>query len=592
MLVAVGVLAWVRVFGTWFGQDDFRWLLRAMEGTPFPLGPRVLSMSLYFRVMLAIAGLHPVIYHAINLGLHVATGVLFFHVMARRLPHGAAAAAAATFLTSPALFDALHWASAIAELLTGALLALALWLLLARGEATGRLRPWLAVAAYALALASKEIAVGAAPVLAILHARRGGRDGLVRAAATIVLAVAFAIPAAGASRAAGGSPYTLVPSAVLLNLPGFLAAAVIGGTAWAEPSDFMWTRTAPVLFSGWALLAMWLAALILRRSKPAWLGFAWFLCLLAPVLALDRQVYFYYVYCALPGLAFSVASLVAGADRSALRPAGFAVAALIVAQCAALEARSTARLALAPLPVDFVLRRATIARNAITDLAPARDALRARVVMLGQQPVPAAMNGANATQQTDYTRDPWWDQNVRGSLSDGEAVRLFHPRVRQVVFKPWLEPEDTSSTIAAYQIDGHLKASDYTTFVGIARAGGAGSAAEHMDRARDLILRHLFHEALGELQAAERLDPNNADVVINLGVLAANLGDSTTALTTLARAAVLAPRDADVLYNLGLMQWRLGHRDEARVTWNRLFAVAPESDLAKSVRLLLAHRAQ
>jgi hypothetical protein len=172
LLIAVGALAWLRAFTTGFAQDDFRWLLRAAEHTPFPFGPRVLSLSLYFRAMSAAVGANPVAFHLANLALHIASGVLLFQVMARRLPHGAAAGAVAVFLTSPALFDTLHWASAVTDLMAGLFLALALWLLLGGTEATSRVRPWLAVIAYALALASKEIAVGAAPVLAWIHWRR------------------------------------------------------------------------------------------------------------------------------------------------------------------------------------------------------------------------------------------------------------------------------------------------------------------------------------------------------------------------------------------------------------------------------------
>ncbi|HKQ59186.1 MAG TPA: hypothetical protein VJY35_15095, partial [Candidatus Eisenbacteria bacterium] len=166
-LLVVAGLAWFRIFSTWFAQDDFRWLLRAASGpAPAFTTPRVLSMSLYFRAVHALAGTDPVVFHAIQLGLHLLTGLLLYLVVARRARPGPAAATAALYLTSPALFDALHWISAIADLMCGAFLALAVWLVLG---ARGAGRAWLAVMAYALALASKEIAVGAAPVLAVLH---------------------------------------------------------------------------------------------------------------------------------------------------------------------------------------------------------------------------------------------------------------------------------------------------------------------------------------------------------------------------------------------------------------------------------------
>jgi tetratricopeptide (TPR) repeat protein len=181
---------------------------------------------------------------------------------------------------------------------------------------------------------------------------------------------------------------------------------------------------------------------------------------------------------------------------------------------------------------------------------------------------------------------------VRGALSDGEALRVFHPRVRTVVFKPWPEPEDTSSTIVAYRIDGHLEVSDYATFVGVADLGAPATLAEHLERARTFILRRLFREAQAELLAAQTLAPDSPDVLINLGVLQATLGDDTAAVTTLTRAATVQPHDPEVLYNLGLIQWRLDRKADARRTWDRLLREAPESDLAKDVRRMLAGQAR
>lgn len=592
LLALVGVLAWVRVFTTWFAQDDFRWLLRAAEGVPVAWGaPRVLSMTLYFRAAHALFGTQPIAYHALGLALHLVTGLLIHRVLARHIPAGAAAAAAAVYLTSPALFDALHWISAIADLLCVAWLAVAV--ALATDERRGALRAWLAVAAYALALASKEIAVGALPVMALLHARRGGRPGMARAVACVALAALFALPASGAWQTGTGEAYALRPAAALLNLPAFVAAATLGGAAWAEPADIVWARLPWVQAAGWVALAAWLIALVIRRSPAAWLGLAWFVGTISPVLMLERQLHLYYVCCALPGLVASVAFLVAGQSARIPRGSGLVLAALVVAQVVAIEARSGSRLAKAPLPTDFVLRRAVIARNAIGDLAAARVRLGPRVVLLGQQPVDAAWRGRSTTEATDYTRDPWWDENVRGALEMGEAVRLMFPAVREVAFKAWLDPEDTSSTIAAYRIDGHLTVSDYASFVGARPPGdGPATVADRLVRAGDLIRRRLFREALDELLAAQREAPDHPDVLINLGALQAHLGDSSAALASLTRATEVAPGDLEARYNRGLLLWRAGRRDEARAAWERLLREAPESDLAKAVQDLLAGRAR
>jgi tetratricopeptide (TPR) repeat protein len=352
-----------------------------------------------------------------------------------------------------------------------------------------------------------------------------------------------------------------------------------------------WARQAWVIAAGALLLAAWVLALVRWKSPGAWPGFIWFTGVLGPLLFLERQVHFFYLYAALPGLVMSLA-LLAGKDRPVPRWAVAAAAALLVAQVVAIEARSASRLTLAPLPTDFVLRRAAIATNALRDLEPHRAAIRARVVMLGQQPVEAAAQGRSTTDPTAYARDPWWDQNVRAALADGDAIRLVAPRVREVVFAPWLEPGDTASTIVAYQIDGRLRVADYASFVGLSPAGPNTPVEARLARAGSLIQRRLFREALGELEAAHAAAPGHPDVLINLGTVQVMLGDSTAALATLRRLVAAAPDDLDAAYNLGLLEWRLGRRDEARRTWGALLARAPGSDLAKAVRDLIEGRAR
>lgn len=591
--VLLGVLAWLGIFATGFAQDDFHWLLRATEGGPPAwTAPRVLSMSLYFRAAHALFGLNAWAYHAVSLLLHLATGVLLYRVLARRLSAAIAAVAAAWVLASPALFDALHWVSGIADLLCAAWLALTVWLL--TGDDDAHLRRWLSLATYALALASKEIAVGALPVLMVLHVHRPGRTPGVRAALgallCAVLAVACALAASGAWQTTAGGAYAWKPAALLVNLPAFATTALASGLAFSQPSDLDWARRTWVVASGALVLAAWLLALIVRRSRAAWLSALWFLGLLAPVALLEHQFQFYYLCCALPGFAASLAFLAAGLSPAALRRLGGLAAALVVAQLLAIEARTGARLERAPLPADFVLRRARIAGNALGDLEPARSILTSRLVMLGQQPVDAAWQGRSTTQATDYTRDPWRDENVRAALAEGEAIRLYFPAVREVAFKPWLDTEDTASIIAGFRIDGHLTVADYRTFVGVPRA--EATVAERLERARDLIRRRLFREARAELIAARSHAPLNVDVMINLGALEIHLGDSTSALSTLARAIQVSPDNMDARYNLGLLQWRLGRRAEAEATWSPLLAEAPESDLARAIRDLLAGRAR
>lgn len=593
LLVVLAAIAWLRVPFTGFAQDDFRWLLRAAEDAPITFAtPRPLSAGFYFRAALAVFGHNAVAFHFFQLGLHLATGLLFYRVLALRVPAPRAAAAAGLFLTSPALFGALHWVSAITDLLCGFWLAVAVWLVIEHGRDRGRpLHAWLSVVAFALALASKEIAVGAAPALALLQSRCPDRGARARALVTLLLAAATAFAMLNVWERGAGDPYALGAGAPLLNLPGYVAAATIGGAAFASASDVTWMRQTWVIAAGALLLAVWLLVLLRWNSPGAWPGFIWFTGVLVPVLFLERQVHFFYMYAALPGMVMSLA-LLAGKGRPVPRWVAGAAAALLVLQVLAIEARSTSQLKHAPLPTDFVLRRAAIATNALDDLLPYRESVRERVVMLGQQPVEAAWQGTRTTDSTAYVRDPWWDQNVRAALADGDAIRLLLPRVREVVFAPWLEPGDSNSTIAAYQIDGRLRVADYRSFVGLPSAAPDATAAERLERAASLIQRRLFREALDELLAAEALAPRDLDVLVNLGAVQVMLGDSSAALVTLRRAVALAPEELDAVYNLGLLEWRLGRRDDARRTWSVLLARAPGSDLARAVRDLMAGRAR
>src|SRR5262245_1392935 len=241
LVFLVGAIAWLRIFSTWFAQDDFRWLLRASEGPPPAWNtPRVLSMSLYFRGAHAWLGLQAWAYHGVNLALHLLTGWLVYRVLARRLAPGIAVAAVAWLLTNPALFDALHWVSGVADLLCAAWLALTVWLL--TGVPEGAWRRWLALVTYALALASKEIAAGALPVLMVLHGRHGRRTGIARALVCAALVLPFVLAASGAWETTTGGAYAWKPVAVLQNLPGFAATALVAGLGWRAASDLEWAR--------------------------------------------------------------------------------------------------------------------------------------------------------------------------------------------------------------------------------------------------------------------------------------------------------------------------------------------------------------
>ena len=353
LLIGLGWLAYWRAAGTFFAQDDFTWILRSLTGPSIPAGmPRFLSSGLYFKLLYRVVGLNPVAFHAFNLTLHLATGVALYRLLTGRVRPPLAGGATGLFLSSPALFEALHWVSAITDLLCGFFLTLTALALLGSGRSeSGGPRPvgwtaWVAPGFFALALGSKEIAAGAAPLFACLAWRQGGPLRAPRSGLFVALALAAVVPWMG--HRASTDPYALHLPSVLTNLPAYLSAAAMGGLSAGVTSDVQWPRFAWVQVAGIVGLALWLVALGLRRSAGGWFGAAWFVALLAPVLFIDR-FYLYYLYCALPGLLASLAILFEPRIGRRTVWCFMVGTALVLAQAAQVELRWRATLPTAPL---------------------------------------------------------------------------------------------------------------------------------------------------------------------------------------------------------------------------------------------------
>jgi hypothetical protein len=592
ILAALTLVTWWRAFGTYFAQDDFRRLLAAagVDYTP-PWAPRFLSLNLYFRVVTGLVGPNAVVFHAVGIAFFLVAGLLFFRTLARYLRPGPAAAAAALWLTSPAVFVALHWTSAVNDLLSALFLSGCVLLLVDDRPPEG-LR-WVVPVLFGLALASKEIAVGAAPVLAILDWKRHGNMGRLRAALYAGLAAAEIALTLGPLGAGRMDAYGMRPSALLDNLPAYLAASVFASAAAHSTSDLAWSRSLWVLGTGWSMLALWFALLIWRRSAGAWLGALWFVGLLAPVLPLERQFYFYYSLCALPGLytsAFLLACERGWGSHARVLP--IACVLLVTAQVAAVQLRHASQLGGAPIPTDFVMRRAQIARNAMNDLDAQKGKVGPRVVLLGQQPVETAAGGKRTTTRTGYDLDPFWDANVWSALGEGDALRWRAPQIRTVEFQRWLGPEDRDCTVLAFEIDGHLRVLDYATYSGVSPADTAGTLAARLSRADRFMLHRMFPAALAEFEVAARMAPENTAVQLNIGVLQAMMGDTTAAMRAIAAVVDRHPHHHAARYNLGLLLWRTGHQTEARRVWGPLVAESPESDLARTARDMIDAQAR
>jgi len=588
----VGWLTYWRAAGTFFAQDDFVWFLRAQSGPSIPWGvPRCLSSGLYFKLLYDVVGFNPVAFHGFNLALHLATGLILYWLLAGRVGPFLAAAAAGLFLSSPAFFEALHWVSAITDLLCGFFLALTMLTMVGRGGSlavgTGATewRPWVALLPYLMALGSKETAVGAAPVFAWVAWREGGRFRALSASLFLALAFVAVIPLMSAR--APTDPYAFHLESVLANLPAYLSAAALGGLGVDVTSSADWPAVAWVRVAGTVGLVLWLAALWRRGSAGAWFGAAWFLALIAPVLFIDR-FYFYYLYCALPGLVASLAMMVGqrmGSRTTAWIPA--AGLALVLAQATAIELRWRATLPQAPLPRDFVLRRSLIARNALADLVNQRERLTPRIIMVSDQPLASSQGGVITNEPREYQPNRYWDDNVRAAIARGDAFKLVAPQVDSVAFVRWVITSDSSHAIVRYGIDGHLRVMDFSTYAAPESLPGGEALAVLLARANTLLQRRLFPAAAKELESAYRLAPDHPDILINLGSTYAQLGDTARAIEVFTYLVKLAPTDLEALFNLGSLEWYTGRSAEARAHWARLDSLAPGSPLARAARTML-----
>src|SRR5207244_2114276 len=135
------------------------------------------------------------------------------------------------------------------------------------------------------------------------------------------------------------------------------------------------------------------------------------------------------------------------------------------------------------------------------------------------------------------------------------------------------------------------KLSTYEDYVGVSTSSGS-VLADHLQRAGRLIERQVFPEAMKELEAAERIFPDDPNVLVNLGSLAARLGDTARAIRVLAHAAGTAPRDVEVRFNLGLLYWRTGRSADARREWEAVIRHAPASDPAGNARRAISGKAR
>jgi tetratricopeptide (TPR) repeat protein len=97
-----------------------------------------------------------------------------------------------------------------------------------------------------------------------------------------------------------------------------------------------------------------------------------------------------------------------------------------------------------------------------------------------------------------------------------------------------------------------------------------------------------LERALGMLEKAVRLRPNDGYIIDSLGWAHYQLKDFTRAVTYLERAVELSSQDPTINDHLGDAYWRVGRHYEARFQWERALSLEPEPGEVPAIEKKLA----
>lgn len=96
-----------------------------------------------------------------------------------------------------------------------------------------------------------------------------------------------------------------------------------------------------------------------------------------------------------------------------------------------------------------------------------------------------------------------------------------------------------------------------------------------------------FAEAIPYYRKALQLEPNNPDVIVDLGVCYFNLKNYPAAKEQFQLALTSNPQHVNALYNMGVVAVQLGDVNELIHYWTKLHEVAPNSEQARRAMEIL-----
>ena len=110
---------------------------------------------------------------------------------------------------------------------------------------------------------------------------------------------------------------------------------------------------------------------------------------------------------------------------------------------------------------------------------------------------------------------------------------------------------------------------------------------ENVHLANFLFDNRRFDEALQYYQTALKVNPRDADVLVDAGVSSFNLNKFEEAKTYFEKALTVNGNHINALYNMGVISARLGNMEEMTTYWNKLIEVAPQSEQARNAQQML-----
>ena len=109
----------------------------------------------------------------------------------------------------------------------------------------------------------------------------------------------------------------------------------------------------------------------------------------------------------------------------------------------------------------------------------------------------------------------------------------------------------------------------------LAMCGQEEPVSEHLKRGNELSRSGEFEEAVAEYEKALEIEPENIDLLSNIGVAYYNLGQLDKAIDHYSRAIEIAPSDADIRSNLAAAYVQLEQLDNALEEYQKAVELDP-----------------